>query len=383
MRFIHTADWHLGRIFHGIHLTEDQSHVLEQVIALVHDTRPDLFLISGDVYDRAVPPPEAVKLFGRVLSSIALDLKIPVIIISGNHDSPERLTFASDLLAAQNVYLTGSINQIVNPLVLKDKYGDIMFFPLPYAEPALVREKFCNEKARDHGSSMEIMLERIKEEKSPDVRSVLLSHSFVTGSSESDSERPLFAGKLSTVDAEKFYGFNYVALGHLHSPQILSEGISYSGSLLKYSFSEVNHKTGVNLVEIDGRGKCRIEKIPLSPERDLRIIEGYLNDIVSVNIDGGNRNDYIKVILLDKEPILDMMGKLRGVYPNILHVERKFDENSGISLAPLKGYKNLSDEEFFSNFYEEVTGDELTVEQSELYIDIVSRLRMEEREAGI
>lgn len=381
MRFIHTADWHLGRIFHGVYLTEDQDYVLSQLLDILPSCKIDVLLISGDIYDRAVPPPEAVKLLDRVLSLLILELKIPVIIISGNHDSPERLGFASHLLAGQKLYLSGVITPEIIPVILKDPHGPVHFYPVPYGEPVVVKEKLEDENIKDHSSAMRALIGKINK---TDCRSVLLSHSFVTGGQVSDSERPIFAGRASTVDTDVFEGFNYVALGHLHRPQQIGDlPLYYSGSLMKYSFSEVNHKPGVNLVEIDKHGKCKVEKIQLIQKRDLRSIEGHLETLLKNPPEEERRYDYFKIKVLDKEPVLDVMGKLRGVYPNVLHVERLFTELERRDTEGIKDFRRLTDEELFSSFYREVTGEEMTEEERETYINTVNMIRREEREVII
>ena len=383
MKFIHTADWHLGRLFHGIHLTEDQAHILDQVLDLVRDTRPDAFIIAGDVYDRAVPPPEAVKLLDDVLSRLVLGLGVPTIIISGNHDSAQRLGFGSKLLAEQRLNVVTSVGHEAIRVALQDDHGPVHFFPVPYSEPAVVRWELDDESIRDHQTAMERVTARARHAVPQGERSVLIAHGFVAGGQQSDSERPLSVGGAEQVDAGVLTGFNYVALGHLHRPQTAGgDHIRYSGSLLKYSFSEADHVKGVNLVEMDAQGACRVEHIVLEPVRDVRRIEGYLAEILSNPEEGERAGDYLAVSLLDKGAILDVMAKLRTVYPNVLHVERPHltlrADRSGDSV----GRRKRGDWELFADFFREVTGDPPSPSHRSAYESIVEALRRSEAEGS-
>src|SRR4051794_15399990 len=239
MRFIHTADWHLGRLFHGVHLTEDQRHALLQLVDVVKQERPDAVLIAGDIYDRAIPPPEAVDLLDEILCRLVIDLKIPVILIAGNHDSAQRLNFGARLVADRRLYVTGSLPRTCNPVVIADADGPVHVYSLPYAEPMVVRECVECDDVVDHDSAMKSLVGRIHQSRSPGGRAILMAHAFVAGGAECESERPLSVGGAGTVDASSLDGFDYVALGHLHCPQRIGKGqVRYSGSLLKYSFDE-------------------------------------------------------------------------------------------------------------------------------------------------
>src|SRR3954469_1223090 len=241
MRFIHTADWHLGRLFHGVHLTNDQHHALMQLVDLVKQERPDAVLVAGDIYDRAIPPPEAVELLDEVLCKLVIDLKIPVVLIAGNHDSPQRLNFGSRLLANRRLYVPENLPRKCESVVFGDARGPVHVYALPYSEPMIVRQCLDCEDVVDHDSAMRALVAQIKAVHSNGDRKILMAHAFVAGGSECESERPLSVGGAGTVDAANFGGFNYVALGHLHCPQRIGGGeVRYSGSLLKYSFDEVH-----------------------------------------------------------------------------------------------------------------------------------------------
>src|SRR5690606_5744881 len=272
MRFLHTSDWHLGRSLHEARLLEDQAHLLEGILAMARDLKPDFLLIAGDIYDKAVPPHEAVELLGDFLARLILDCKVPALMLAGNHDSAQRLGFCSRLLSAQGLVIAGSLAAARKPIVMQDRYGPVDIHLIPYAEPAHVRELYPEAEARGHNEAMGAMLGNL--ETDPGRRRVLACHAFVAGGLASESERPLAVGGSGAVDASLFEGFQYVGLGHLHRPQKLAGPgeCHYSGSLFKYSFSESSHQKGINLVEMDSAGACRVERVPLSARRDLRRI---------------------------------------------------------------------------------------------------------------
>jgi exonuclease SbcD len=381
MRFIHTADWHLGRLFHGVHLTEDQAHILDEFVAFVKDGRPDVLLIAGDIYDRAVPPPEAVALLDDVLSRLVLGLKVPVVLIAGNHDSPHRLGFGSRLLAGQRLHIFGSLADELTPVVIDDNAGPVYIYALPYAEPPVVRESLSSDAIQDHQAAMLALIGRMRQLHPEATRSILVAHTFVVGGLECESERPLSVGGAGAVDCACFDGFDYVALGHLHRPQTAGKDVvQYAGSLLKYSFSEANHRKSVSLVEMDAQGRCRVEKIALTPRRDVRCLEGHLADILRGPQSGENPQDYLMVTLLDTGAILDAMGKLRDVYPNVLHIERPGLMAGGEMHGTRADHRKMNDTELFASFFLQATGERLTEAQGSAYASVVNAMRQRERE---
>lgn len=383
MRFIHTADWHLGRLFHGASLVDDQAHLLNQLVDLARDAKPDVVLVAGDVYDRAVPPPDAVQVLDDVLSRLVLDLKVPVVIIAGNHDSPGRLNFASRLLAGRRLYVTGHLPARCEPLVLEDGHGPVHFYSVPYAEPSTVRQCLECPQIADHDAAMAAVLDRVRATHPAGARSVVIGHAFVAGGRECESERPLSVGGAGTVDASRFAGFHYAALGHLHCPQSLAGGtVRYCGSLMKYSFDESDQTKGVNLVEMDGSGACAVETIALRPRRDVRRVSGPMADLLSGATDVGAKDDYLEVMLLDTGPVLDAMGRLRDAYPNILHVRRPDHEPGTAAASDRPNVRAMDDAQLFKAFYAHVTGAEPSAEQEEAFVQIVDELRRREREGG-
>ncbi|MFA5384867.1 MAG: exonuclease SbcCD subunit D [Eubacteriales bacterium] len=384
MRFIHTSDWHLGRIFHGTHLTDDQAYVLEDFIKLVSYSKPDVVLIAGDIYDRAAPPAEAVNLLDDVLSRILLYCRVPVILIAGNHDSPERLGFGAKLLARQGLHIAGVLDKNIAPVEIYDADGPVYIYPVPYADPPVVREKFSINDVHDHNEAMAYITNQLTADIPSGARSIMVGHSFVAGGEVSESERPLSIEGSGFVDPEHFSSFHYAALGHLHRPQYTGrENIRYSGSLMKYSFFEAGHRKSVTLVEMDREGKTNIEEVCLTPRRDVRCLEGLLNDILAGPRSGESRDDYLKVTLTDSGAILDALNKLRSVYPNVLHIERPFLTSGAELRGPGGDHRGLSETSLFLSFFEQVTGTALSAGQLQVFTDTVENLYRQEREATV
>lgn len=380
MRILHTSDWHIGRQFHNTSLLEDQRYVLDQVLKITESEAVDVVVIAGDVYDRAVPPAAAVSLVDTTLNHLCNKLKIPVIMIAGNHDGPERLSFGSRQLSKGNLYITGPLTTKIEPIILKDKYGEVSFYPIPYADPATVRYVFADDTAlandekhetnnlRTHDQCMARIIRGITEHNSKNnKRSVAISHCFLAGGDACESERPLSVGGAEHISSQHFKHFNYTALGHLHSEQRRSEDmIRYSGSILKYSFSEEYHKKSVTLVDMDEKGKCEIKQIELKAKHDMRSISGPFDEILSNAKTDPNPDDYLKIDITDKHAILDPMGKLRAVYPNVLHLERSGLLPAGEQKLMHKDLLKQDEFSMFKDFYEQVQGEDMNLEQEKV-----------------
>jgi exonuclease SbcD len=350
----------------------------------VHDSRVDAVLIAGDIYDRAVAPPEAVALLDESLARLVRGVKVPVLMIAGNHDSPLRLAFGSRLLARQGFHVVGAVASTPYRIVLHDQHGPVYFYAVPYAEPAVVRASLEDPALHDHATAMQALLAQVRAAHPEGTRAVVMTHAFVLGGEESESERPLSVGGAGTVPAACFAGFHYVALGHLHRPQTVGEThIQYAGSLLPYSFGEADHTKSVSLVDIDAYGHCTVERIPLTPRRAVRCLTGTLIELLAGPRAGESRDDYLMVTLLDREPILDAMGKLRTVYPNILHLLRPQFAPAAQARHSHGDHRRLSDVELFNAFFEQMTGETLNPAQSESYTTIVETLHQREREATV
>jgi len=381
MRFVHTSDWHLGRLFHGVHLTDDQEHVLDQLLTLVAEEKVDALLVSGDLYDRAVPPLEAVELFDETLSRLSCDLKVPVVLIAGNHDSPQRVGFGSRLLRASGVHVFGTVTARPERLNLEDEFGPVVVHALPFADPPHARHALDEEDLPDHDAALRALVASARGHAPPGPRSICLAHAFVAGGEESESERPLSVGGSDRVAVDCFEGYSYAALGHLHRPQTAgAPHVRYSGSLLKYSFSEADHAKSVSLVEMDGAGRVTVEEVALSPRRDVRIVTGMLADVLEGPGPGENRDDYLLVRLENREALLDVMGKLREVYPNVLHVERIAHEAVEGESGPRLDRRKQSDADLFEAFVREVTHEPPTDEERAAFLEIAEERARAERE---
>lgn len=382
MKILHTADWHLGKWVQGISMTEDQRFVMEQLIEFIRLEKPDVVVIAGDLYDRAVPAMEAVELLNEVLETIVLQLKIPVVAIAGNHDSPGRLNFASRIMKANGLHIIGqwSLNQ--EPVILSDEEGEVHFHLVPYAEPGMIRHLFEDEKIRSHNDAMKRMTLHLEEMMDPGARHIFVGHAFVTQMGEerdntSDSERPLAIGGAEHVDHRCLNPFHYVALGHLHQAHFAGEEkIRYAGSPLKYSVSEEHHKKGFLMVELDGKGNVEIEKKLLHPKRDIRTVEATMAEIEKHELN----EDYVFVRLLDEAPVLAPMEKIRTVYPNAMHVERKTVSFLNEDKVRSGEKRKMSTDELFKAFYQEVNGCEWPKRSETLFRKVLDDVRLAEGE---
>ncbi|MCV9899396.1 exonuclease SbcCD subunit D [Exiguobacterium sp. N5] len=349
MKWIHTADWHLGKIVHGRHMTEDQRNILfHSFLQIVDEERPDAVIIAGDLYDRAVPPVEAVDLLDEMWRELVLNRGIPVVAIAGNHDSAERLEYSSKLLRQVGLHIVGKLDPTSGPL---DVAG-VPFYPIPFLEPARVRHILGIDSIRTHHDALEAVIEAFG---MIEKDAVTIGHSFVAGGLETDSERQLSVGTAGQVAKGLYEPFSYTALGHLHNRDaIQSERIAYSGSLMKYSFSEVNHEKSVDVLEWNGQWTRR--RRALTPERDMRQLTGTLNELLTPTYYQQEKtDDYLKIVLTDDTALHDPMAKLRTVYPNILHLElellRRQEQTSTFERETLE---RQSVEEVYLQFFEAV-----------------------------
>jgi exonuclease SbcD len=380
MKFIHTSDWHIGRQFHNVSLLEDQRHVLDQLIAYIKQESVDAIVIAGDIYDRAIPPATAVELLDDVLVKICMDMKVPIILISGNHDSAERLRFGSQQLSKAGLHILGNIAKVSEPVIITSATGDVAFFGIPYHDPEMLRN-LSGEAISSYDDAHTYLVKQILQSKSDDLSNVLISHCFIDGAEESDSERPLSIGGSDRVSYQPCLPFDYVALGHLHAPQFKgAEHIRYSGSLLKYSFSEQHQKKGVTLVELDSSGFKSSKQLPLKPIRDMRILEGELQGLLEQGKVDPFNEDYLLVRLTDRHAILDPMAKLREVYPNVLQLEKPGMLISGEQKMNREKLKR-GELDMFRDFFEQVYGQEMTQEQDKAIQDTIADIQKQEAKA--
>jgi len=368
MKLFHTADWHLGKLVQGVYMTDDQRYALEQFVQAVAEEKPDAVIIAGDLYDRAIPPTEAVELLDELLRKLVIELETPVLAIAGNHDSPDRLDFGTRLMESRGLHLAGRLRKELKPVVLRDEHGEVHFYLIPYADPSQVRLTMGDETIKSHDDAMRAIAAAIEAEADPNARRVFVGHAFVTVGGEpqpntSESERPLAIGGAEHASAAHFDGFHYTALGHLHQAHhVGDERIRYSGSPLKYSISEENHRKGWLVVELDAVGGIAVEKRELKPRRDMRRVSAPIEEIESTHRPS---DDYVFVTLLNDNPVLFPMEKVRAVYPNALHVERRLRsarierEDGADEEGAALSRRSADPISLFASFYKEVKGIEL------------------------
>lgn len=392
MKIIHTSDWHIGKIVNEFSMLEDQKHILNELLKLVDREKPSVLIIAGDIYDRSIPPVEGVELLNNIFSELVIKKGIKVLAISGNHDSGERVGFANSILEKQGLYIIGRDEELYRKIELNDEYGKVNFYLVPYKDPAVVRKLLDNSEIKNHNDAMKAIVENINI--NINERNILITHGYVTMYRDkakeayknkyqvanlevSESERPLSIGGTDLVDYNIFNDFDYVALGHLHGRQKVGrEEVRYSGSLLKYSFSEVNQKKGVTVFEIDKDKNVTVNLEELSPLRDLRVIKGNIDEIIENgrnSIEG--KNDYIQAILLDNGELINPIEKLRSVYPNTMLItrenKRQYDESD---TSAKSGYKNKSEKDLFEEFYNSLSDGEFTEEKSKVVDEIISEV---------
>ena len=314
MKFIHLSDLHLGKRVNEISMTDDQSYILAQIIDIIDAEQPDAVVIAGDVYDKSVPPAEAVTLFDGFLCRLA-ERSLPVLIISGNHDSPERLAFGGRLMEGAGIHLSPVYNGKVEPVTLSDSRGEVHFWLLPFVKPAHVKRYFPDAGIESYTDALRTAVENMSVDFT--ARNVLVTHQFVTGAATCESEE-ISVGGSDNVDADLFDGFDYVALGHLHGPQnIGSNRIRYCGTPLKYSFSEAGHHKSVTVVELGEKGSLHLQTIPLIPRHDLREMRGAFTSLTD-KAQNAPSDDYLHIILTDEEDVPEAVGRLRVIYPNLM-----------------------------------------------------------------
>lgn len=377
MRILHTADWHLGKMFYGDYLTDDQSYVLlDQFLPMIRQEHIDAVILAGDVYDRSLPPTAAVELFDEVATKITAEMGIPFFVISGNHDSAARLSFANRLLEKQGLYIAGELDKLSEPVQLEDKNGPVTFLLLPFAEPAVVRHFFHDDSIHDHEDSLRCLME-YQTHKVPDCRrTVCIAHAFVSGGITSDSERPLSIGGSDMVGAAIFDPFSYTALGHLHGPQkVGKDTVRYAGSLLKYSFGEAHQKKGAVVVDLDVMGQASMDFLPFTPHHDVRIIDGFFDDVMKCDDD--RLDDYVLVRLQDEAPILDGMAKLRRKYNRVMALETP-NRQAAAGTERSFNLRQTTEQELFHSFAEAMRdGKDLSQEEQicveELWKGLLSR----------
>ena len=362
MKIIHLSDLHLGKRVNEFSMLEDQAYILTKIINVIDEERPDAVILAGDLYDKSVPPADAVTLLDDFLVRL-VRRSVQVFVISGNHDSPERVAFAGRLIEQSGVHLSPVYNGTVTPITLEDDFGPVNFYLLPFVKPAHVRRFFPEQEIVSYTDAVRTAVNAMGMDFSQ--RNVLVTHQFVTGAERSESEE-VSVGGADNVDASVFDGIDYVALGHIHGPQnIGSERIRYCGTPLKYSFSEAAHEKSVTVVELREKGTLEIHTVPLIPKRDLRELRGsYMELTARSNYTGTDTKDYLHITLTDEEDIPDVAAKLRVIYPNLMKLDydnRRTRSQTAVGAA--EDVERKTPLELFGELYEKQNGTTLTEEQ--------------------
>ena len=374
MKIIHLADLHIGKRVNEFSMIDDQKYILNQILEIIDKEKPDAVIIAGDVYDKQVPSIEAVELLDSFISDIS-KRKTTTFIISGNHDSAERLAFGSSLMAMGKIYISPVYNGKISKYTLKNDFGSANFYLLPFVKPNHVKRFFPDEKIESYTDAIKVVVDNLKLDTSE--INILIAHQFVTGASRTESEE-ISVGGLDNVDASVFEDFDYVALGHIHRPQkIGTERIRYCGTPLKYSFSEVNDTKSVSIIEINSKEDFNLRMIPLIPKRDMRKIRGTYEELTTKNsYENTNTDDYIHVTLTDEFNVADAIQKLRVIYKNIMKLEydnMRTRESRKINLDDMV-IENKNPLEIFSEFYKLQNNQEMNDEQKEIIKKIMEEV---------
>lgn len=377
MKFIHLSDLHIGKRINEFSMLEDQKYILTKIINIIDDEKPQAVIIAGDVYDKSVPSGEAVQLFDDFLCRLAVR-KLHVFVISGNHDSAERIAFGGRLMDASGIHMSPVWNGEIEPVTLEDEFGKINFYMLPFIKPAHVRSFYEEEKIESYTDAVSVATGKMNVDTS--LRNVIVTHQFVTGAARSDSEE-ISVGGTDNVDASAFEKFDYVALGHIHGPQnIGSEKIRYCGTPLKYSFSELNHKKSVTVVTLGEKGNLEIKAVPLVPKHDWREIRGTFEEIMKRDRCTETDDDYMRVILTDEDDIPDAMNRLRRkLYPNLMNLD--YDNSRTRRRGTIGLAENVKDRDpidLFCEFYETMNNQPMSEEQRIFSQQLIESIKEDE-----
>ncbi len=374
MKFIHLSDLHLGKRVNEFSMIGDQTYILGEILRIVDREAPDAVLIAGDVYDKPVPSAEAVSLFDDFLTSLSKK-DLQVFVISGNHDSSERLAFGSRLIGKSGIHLSPVWNGKVGPHVLRDEFGEVNVYMLPFIKPVQVRHFFPDEEIKTYTDALQTAIREMHMQ--PEGRNVLMTHQFVTGAERSESEE-ISVGGADNVDASVFDGWDYVALGHLHGPQNAgSDRIRYCGTPLKYSFSEIRHEKSVTVVELREKGSLTVRCVPLVPLRDMAEIRGTYEELMRKSFYENTtyENDYMHIILTDEEDVVEGAAKLRTVYRNFMKLD--YDNTRTRHTEAITGTADAETKtplELFSELYEKQNGAPMSEEQEAFMTDLIEKV---------
>ena len=373
MKLFHLSDFHIGKRLNEFSMLEDQKYILTKIINIIDEEKPDGVLIAGDVFDKSVPSAEAVQLFDDFLVRLS-KRNVKVFVISGNHDSPERVAFGSRLMSGSGVFISPVYDGNILPISLNDDFGCINIFMLPFVKPVHIKKCYPEEEIESYTDCIKSAVKHMVIDQNN--RNVLVTHQFVTGASRCESEE-IYVGGSDNVDVSIFEPFDYVALGHLHGPQSVGdETVRYCGTPLKYSFSEVRHTKSVTVVELKEKGNVNIRTIPLAPKRDMIEIKGSYMELTARSFYSCmDTRAYLHITLTDEEDIPDAIGKLQSIYPNIMKLD--YDNKRTRSNAEIIGADNVESKrpiELFSEFYEKQNNQPLSNEQYTFVSDMIEKI---------
>ncbi len=378
MKLIHLSDLHLGKRVNEFSMLEDQRYILTEIIRIIDAEQPDAVLIAGDVYDKPVPSAEAVQLLDDFLCRLA-NRNLQVLMISGNHDSAERVAFGGRLMEGSGIHISPAYDGIVKPIILNDKWGEVRFYLLPFLKPVHVRRFYPEEEIETYTDALRVAVKHMNVEET--TRNVLLTHQFVTGAERCDSEE-VSVGGTDNVDATVFDAFDYVALGHIHGPQqVCRPTIRYCGSPLKYSFSEAKHQKSVTVIELEEKGGINLRTVPLVPRHDMREIRGRYMEVTAKSFyEQMKTDDYLRITLTDEEDVPNAVGKLRVIYPNLMKLD--YDNSrtrNTFHLEDAADVEHLSPIELFAELYEKQNNVPMNQEQTNFVQSLMEQLWEDEQ----
>lgn len=373
MKIMHLSDLHIGKKVNEYSMLQDQIYILKEILQIIDDEKVETVIIAGDVYDRSLPPNEALELFDEFLYQLS-GRNVNVFVISGNHDSPERISYGGRMMTENKIFLSPVYDGNVKPITLNDDYGEVNFYLLPFVRPADIRRYFPDENIENYTDAVKVAIDNMNVNFNE--RNILVTHQFVTGAELSESE-DIIVGGTDNVSGEVFDGFDYVALGHIHREQTVGkDNIRYCGTPLKYSFSEAKHIKSVTILDFNDKGNIEYSKIPLTPFRDMREIRGtYYELTLKSSYESTNTEDYLHITLTDEEDIPDAIGKLRSIYPNIMKLDYDNLRTRGSgTVDAIENIESKSPFELFADLFKQQNNQDMSEEQEEIMRNLIDKI---------
>lgn len=373
MKIMHLSDLHIGKKVNEYSMLQDQIYILKEILRIIDNEKVETVIIAGDVYDRSLPPNEALELFDEFLYQLS-GRNVNVFVISGNHDSPERISYGGRMMTENKIFLSPVYDGNIKPITLNDDYGEVNFYLLPFVRPADIRRYFPDENIENYTDAVKVAIDNMNVDFNE--RNILVTHQFVTGAELSESE-DIIVGGTDNVSGEVFDGFDYVALGHIHREQTVGkDNIRYCGTPLKYSFSEAKHIKSVTILDFNDKGNIEYSKIPLTPFRDMREIRGtYYELTLKSNYESTNTEDYLHITLTDEEDIPDAIGKLRSIYPNIMKLDYDNLRTRGSgTVDAIENIESKSPFELFADLFKQQNNQDMSEEQEEIMRNLIDKI---------